>query len=416
VIGANAGRWDPARLRVKSVNVVSENTDPAVRLLILSAGDPESERAFSGSLRSLCRALERRGIVHHKANVNGYTDSFARAPLPIRVLQRVDKRNRIGHYRYSRLAFLRNSRRGRRAAAAHAGFNACLMYGTTFNPALEVPTYCYFDATAAQVCRAGQWTLGRLPKGKAQAVIDYQKRVFDSCTAIFPRSRWAAASVASDYGVPAGKVCVASAGPNHVVDPLPHKAYDAQTILFIGRDFERKGGPLIVEAFRRLREDLPDARLVIIGCTPPLEEPGIEIVGPVSKDSPGGLQRLLEYYSQASLFCVMSSFEPFGIVIVEAQDAHVPCVVPKRFAFTEMVVDAVTGRHVDKDDPALLARVFVELLPNPARLEAMGKAAHEHVRANYTWDVAAQRIHERIQQDLARLEFRGLEFRGQTTK
>ena len=372
-----------------------------LRLLVLCAEDPEGERAFSGSARSLFRALEQRGCVHHKANVLGFTDPFARGGPLMRLLRRLDRLGIEARYRWSDLSFARNSRRARTVAFTHRGYNACLMYGTTFNPRLKAPTYCYFDTTAAQVYRARAWEFSEFSHGHAQRIIAYQRGVFHDCTGIFPRTQWAAESAIGDYGVPPDKVCVAHAGPNHEAAPLPHGPYDGKTILFIGSEFERKGGPLILEAFRLLRSRIPDARLVIAGCSPGLEEPGVEVAGAISKDAPGGLERILTLYSEASLFCIMSRFEPFGIVVVEAQHGYVPCVVPARFAFPETVVDGATGRLVPEYDAGLLADAFAGLLADPARLEAMGKAAHDHARAHFTWQEAARRIHERMRSDLA---------------
>jgi glycosyltransferase involved in cell wall biosynthesis len=385
------------------VRIDADGDPPELRLLILCAGDPDSERAFSGSARSLFQALERRGCVHYKANVLGYTDTFRHPPLPVRAFRKVDKLHLLGKYRYSGLAFHRNSRRAQRVADAHPGFNACLMYGTTYNPRLPAPTYCYFDATTVQVLNAAAWEHKDFSSAQRRHAVAYQQGVFDQCTGIFPRTEWAAGSVREDYGLPESKICIAGAGPNHYAEPLPHAPYDRKRILFIGKEFDRKGGPLILDAFRLVRKTIPDARLAIVGCDPGIREDGVEIVGVINKKHPDGVQRLLTQYSEASVFCVMSTFEPFGIVIVEAQNSFVPCVVPARFAFTETVVDNVTGRHVAEDDPRILADTLTELLLDPARLESMGRAGHAHVRENFTWDVAAERIHTRIQQDLARL-------------
>lgn len=387
---------------LKSEAAAGAGDGPEVRVLVWCAGNPELERTFSGSARSLIQAMERRGIVHAKGNVTaGITDVFSPPPLYVRALTKFDRWRLLGKYRWSRMACEGNSRRARAIARAHPGFNACFMYGTSYNPRLPVPTYCYFDATSAQVFRGAGWEFGKLSERTASRIIGYQQEVFDHCTGIFPRTGWAAGSVRDDYGIAESKITVAGAGPNHYAEPLPHGPYDGRTILFIGREWERKGGPLILDAFRLTRKHVPDARLVIVGCTPPLDEPGVEIVGPIKKDAEGGLRRLLDLYAQASLFCIMSTFEPFGIVIVEAQNSYVPCVVPARYAFTETVVDGVTGKHVAEYDAGQLADAFVTLLRDPARLEAMGKAGHEYVRAQYTWDVAAERIHRRIQADLA---------------
>lgn len=373
-----------------------------IRLMILCAGDPEGERTFSGSARSLFHALERRGVVYHKANYTaGLLDNFGRGGVFTRGLRRLDRFQWAAHYSWSALGHAVNTRRARRIVAENPEFNACLVYGTSLFPEFGVPTYCYFDATTAQVALGRQWSFARFSDRRIKAIIALQRKFFEKCTAIFPRSRWAAESVVKDFGIPPERVLAVGAGPNHYAEPLPHAAYDARTILFVGSQWERKGGPLIVEAFRRARATLPDARLIILGCTPELNEPGVEVVGRISKDSPGGLERILKYYSEASLFCIMSAFEPFGIVIVEAQNCYVPCVAPARFAFPEMIVDGVTGVLVRRDDPVELGDTFVALLSDPARLEAMGQAGHRHVREHYTWDRAAERMCERIRADLA---------------
>ena len=194
------------------------------------------------------------------------------------------------------------------------------------------------------------------------------------------------------------------AGVNHRMTPLTHQFYDNKSILFIGRQFELKGGPLILEAFRLTRKKLPAAKLVIIGCNPAIDETGVEIIGPISKDAPGGLTLLLKYFNEASIFCLMSSFEAFGIAIVEAMQCGVPCVVPAEYAFPEMVVDGVTGRTISEPDPLKLSEIFIHMLSNPDLLQRMGNAGKEHILQNYSWSIAASRIHERIQRDLEKPE------------
>jgi glycosyltransferase involved in cell wall biosynthesis len=171
-------------------------------------------------------------------------------------------------------------------------------------------------------------------------------------------------------------------------------------ILFVGREFERKGGPLILDAFRRTRSKLPDARLVIVGCKPDIHGEGVEVLGLINKEQPGGLEQLLKLYSEASLFCIMSTYEPFGIVVLEAQLAGVPCVLPEAFAFPEMVKNGKTGLLVSQYDADVLADAFCTLLSNPAELAIMGQMAHTHVEQRYTWARAASCICAKIGHDL----------------
>lgn len=380
------------------MTVISEKN--RLKLLVLCAGDPNSEKAFSGSARALIQALERRGCVVHKENVLGLSDPFVKDTSLTRILRRLDLFGLEAKYRLSSYCFDRNTKRAMHIARRRFDFNACLMYGTNFHPKLETPMYCYFDATVAQVAKAGAWAYGLRSAAENNISIDYQKQVFQSCAAIFPRSRYAAASVIEDYGVPEENVSVIGAGYNHNETPLPHDTYENKNILFVGVQFERKGGPLILEAFKRVRKLMPGATLTIIGCNPAINEPGVVVVGRIQKDKDGGLKRILEYYRRASLFCIMSNFEPFGIAVIEAQYSYVPCIVPQRFAFTEMVDDGVTGVHLSKETPEELSQTMLCLLGDPVRLKKMGKAAHDFVQREWTWDKAAERIEKRILQDL----------------
>lgn len=371
-----------------------------LKLLTLCAGDPQNERTFSGSARSLFRALEKQGCIHHTANVLGHFDPFKRGTLPIRILRKIDRFNLEENYRWSKLGCARNTQRAHAAAQQNPGYNACLMYGTNYLPQLNVPTYCYFDTTAAEILRSQAWEFQHFSPLKAQAIIDYQAQVFNHCTTVFPRSQWAAQSCYNDYHLPPEKVCAAGAGFNHQATPPPHAAYDKQVILFIGIDFERKGGPLILEAFRKTQQTYPQAILRIMGCTPAIDEPGVEIIGRIPKDEPGGLDKILQHYSQASIFTIMSHYEPFGIVIPEAAYSAVPCVVPKQYAFTETVQDGITGYHVAEYEPDLLAETFNKMLADPDKLQQMGQAAHQFAKNHWTWDAAATTIHNRILHDL----------------
>lgn len=371
-----------------------------LKLLVLCAGDPDSEVPFSGSSRSLIQALERRGNIAHKANVLGFSDPFTTKKKSTRFPMNFESLGFLANYRHSSICLARNSKRAMRIADKAPEFNACLMYGTRFHPQLEVPTYCYFDATVAQVVKAGGWTYGLRSPAENAVSLEYQKRVFDSCTGIFPRSQYAANSVLNDYSISSEKVTVAGAGYNHNEVPLPHESYDNKNILFIGVQFDRKGGPLILEAFRMVRNVFPDATLTIVGCNPDINEPGVEVVGRIYKDSDGGTRKILEYYSKASIFCIMSSFEPFGIVVIEAQNSYVPCIVPNKFAFTEMVENGLTGVHLTEETPYALSEVMLDLLADPLRLKAMGEAANKFVQRKWTWDKVAERIEKRIISDL----------------
>src|SRR5690606_38592094 len=143
----------------------------APRILFLTQGDPRNDRGFPGAARALVEALERVDAVHAQANVRGLTDPFrVDPPSWLRTMRKFDRFFLEEHFRVSSVAFARNSKRARRIAQANPGYNACFMFGTHFTPAFDVPTYCSFDVTVAQVVDAGAWVYRRLTRSEIRSL------------------------------------------------------------------------------------------------------------------------------------------------------------------------------------------------------------------------------------------------------
>ncbi|MGE9781584.1 glycosyltransferase family 4 protein [Janibacter sp. G368] len=156
------------------------------------------------------------------------------------------------------------------------------------------------------------------------------------------------------------------------VTPLP----DAPIFAAWGRHVPQKGLDLLVEAFAIVREQLPDATLLIGGDGPEHERlrtlagPGVELLGPLDRD---GVQALL---SSARVAVVPSRLEPFGIVAVEAMAAGRGVVwstnggladATGRLGFgadptdTHALAQAMLAAHRDPVDP-MAARAHAESL------------------------------------------------------
>ncbi|MCP4641579.1 MAG: glycosyltransferase family 4 protein [bacterium] len=373
---------------------------PMPQVALASYGDPFSKATLSGTAFSVAEALDRGGWLASRHNAAGFLDPFVPGPPLIRLLRRLDRLSLEERFRWSRPSTWMFSRQAERSLGRASGHNVCLLIGTNFCPRVGVPVYCYLDTTAAQVMCANVWDLTGASNRLRKRAVAFQQEVFDACRCVFTFSRWAAQSVIEDYGVPEDRVCVLGCGANFQEDPPRHGPYDGRTILFVGRDWERKGGPVLLESFRIVRQSLPDARLIIVGRPPPIDEPGVEVVGLLDPNAADSGRRLREFYQQASVFCMMSVFEPFGFATLEAMASGLPCVVPARFAFTEAVVDGVTGFTVDGYEPEAVAGALVTLLRDAERLGTMGEAARARALGEFTWDAVARRMTDRMAEDL----------------
>lgn len=169
--------------------------------------------------------------------------------------------------------------------------------------------------------------------------------------------------------------------------PMPDRAPDPATILFVGRKERYKGYDALRGAARLVWRERPDARFVVIGQRrflgpaplPDLRwsEPGI-----VSE------ARKAEAYARATIFAMPSDHETFGHAYLEAWCAGRPVIAGDIAPLHEVVRDGVDGLHA-ANEPRAVADAILSLLADPARATAMGAAGRARVAERFTWPTIA---------------------------
>jgi glycosyltransferase involved in cell wall biosynthesis len=213
--------------------------------------------------------------------------------------------------------------------------------------------------------------------------------ILRNATLAFTMSSHITRSMVEDYGCEAEKVRCVFVGNNAPVarDVSTGLArYQSKEILFVGVHWERKGGPELLEAFRLLRVKHPEARLTIIGCSPAIAEPGVEVIGRVPP------ARVTEFYQRAALFCLPTKLEAFGISYIEAMHHALPVVGTDMGAIPDFIHEGENGHRVKLGDVSRLAAILDELLSHPAVMQRMGQKSLTLARANYTWDRVGERM------------------------
>jgi glycosyltransferase involved in cell wall biosynthesis len=228
------------------------------------------------------------------------------------------------------------------------------------------PLIVYTDNTILNKINGADPELARSP------ILGLEKRLYREAGTICVAARHVAQSLSDDYGIDASKVKVVYIGANAPPPPpSPPDRYQSRHILFVGIDWERKGGPELVRAFERALVKFPDARLSIVGCNPAVSHPRIAILGRVPKEE---VSRLM---SISSIFCMPSYVEPFGIAPVEASLARLPVVGTATGGILESVVPEKTGILVEPGNVEQLQAALERLLASPELCAAMGAAGYE---------------------------------------
>jgi glycosyltransferase involved in cell wall biosynthesis len=164
----------------------------------------------------------------------------------------------------------------------------------------------------------------------------------------------------------------------------------------VGRQWERKGGPLLLEAFSRVRRIFPDATLTVVATPHSPGGEGVNWVPALNKGNPTERRRLEELFLSASLFCMPSICECWGLVYVEAAQAGLPIAGFDDWAMPDIVEDGVTGKLTANRTAEGLADAIIDLFKDPARMQRLGQAAQRRVRQVLGWEHVVDRMLSRV--------------------
>lgn len=233
-----------------------------------------------------------------------------------------------------------------------------------------------------------------ISKNHIEKAYRYEKDLYDRMDFIFPMSKWLANSFIEDFKADTNKVIPVGAGINLPRIKQPEiKNPDKPIILFVGKDFERKGGYVLLEAFKEVKKKLKNAELVIAGPSHISNLPdGARCEGFISKQSEEGIEKLLTLYSRATIFALPSLYEPFGIAFAEAMAHKLPCIGTNNCAMPEIIDDGINGFIVEPNDSKLLADRICTLLEDHQLREVMGESAYNKYYSNYRWEIVTKKI------------------------
>jgi glycosyltransferase involved in cell wall biosynthesis len=194
-------------------------------------------------------------------------------------------------------------------------------------------------------------------------------------------------SLVGDYGIEASRISVVGGGLQFDGLPAWKPPTADPTILFVGREFERKGGDCLLRAFELVRERAPDATLHLVGPARRPEPPGVISHGRISDRA-----ELAALYRNARVLCLPSRYEPYGLVLIEAMAHGVPCVATNVQSIPEILDSGRAGILVPPDDPAALAEALLQVLTDDELAAEIGEAGRREVERRLTWDHVVDRM------------------------
>ncbi|MEO5567689.1 MAG: hypothetical protein ABIR92_04320, partial [Gemmatimonadaceae bacterium] len=252
-----------------------------MRLLGLSPA-----HVFSGFETAFFDAVAQRGVSIERVSVDvawfKLLATLASARLPRSAWG--NKRDRM--YHTTTAAFRVKSTVARRYVQRHAStVDAVYQVGALWNPlppGSRLPLILHVDYTSLLSKRRGSgW---KRAAGREQDFwVREEKRLYRAATIVLTTTENARSSLINDYGINPTDVVTVGAGvsaPYDRVEPARLPAYDSKRALFVGKGFHGKGLDTLLEAFRKVRAHIPDARLTVVGpLTMPGSHEGVDFLG-----------------------------------------------------------------------------------------------------------------------------------------
>ncbi len=247
----------------------------------------------------------------------------------------------------------------------------------------RIPTVVSIDATPRQIDQLGGSYNHKVQPGMVEsAKRGLHRRCFNDAAALVTWSKWAAGSLIDDYGVDPSRITVIPPGvvPHVWQRQEPRSgADDTVRILFVGGDFERKGGDLLVGAFDRLRQD-PElssdglsVELHLVTSADVPATPSVHVHRGLTPNSP----ELIDLFHRCDIFALPTRGDCTPVVLAEAATAGLPSVATDVGAISESVLDGTTGHLVEPTVESVYEALRLLVLDRDHRLR-LGQNAIDH--------------------------------------
>lgn len=288
---------------------------------------------------------------------------------------------------------VRASWRARRALDASRGHLDAVVFHTQVTSLFSVgvmrriPTLISLDATPINYDSVGEY-YGHRPAG--DGLLDRQKyqlnrRAFHAAAGLVTWSDWARRSLIDDYGVDSERISVLAPGAGRAYFEVgrwrrtgaPEDEDRPVKALFVGADFRRKGGEVLLDCMDESL--LRRCELHIVTQSDVRARPGVVVHRGLSANSP----TLLTLFAEADLFVLPTHADCLGVALMEASAAALPVITTDVGALREAMVPDESGLLIKPGDRQALRAALEALVSDRERRQRMGTAAYALARQKF---------------------------------
>jgi glycosyltransferase involved in cell wall biosynthesis len=370
-----------------------------MKIGIVQRDDTRNVLSSSGTIYSMSQSLERHvGEVVHLGPDRSLTGkAIIRAGQVFNRLSEPILGRRISPIHRDQLARHAAKVFGSRIAEAHCD----ILYAPFASVEIvalstRVPIVYHTDMTWAQGVNYYSIYSNLFETAREQGERLQRKALEKAALSIFP-SEWTAKSATGHYGISPEKVHVVSYGANFAAADVPpaqmalnHSLDSGVKLLWIGVDWERKGGVAAYQCFLDLLERGVDASLAICGCKPDGIEHNdrISIVPFLDKNDPEQRATLSKLFLEANFFLFPTLREAAAIVLCEASAHGLPSIVRNTGGLASVIIDGQNGYLLSESATGKdFSTKIQEILADKEGYANLVRGSRQSYEERLSWDV-----------------------------
>ena len=229
------------------------------------------------------------------------------------------------------------------------------------------------------------------------------------CQLALYASEWAAREAIEYYKADPAKVKVVPFGANiehqnsldSVKSLINSRPSDRCKLLFIGYEWARKGGNVVVEVVKELNKSGLNTELTVVGCQPDLDEevvPFVKVLGVVKKSTDAGKATINKLLAESHFLIVPSRAECYGIVFCEANSFGVPSIASQVGGIPTIIRDDINGKLFDKEaEIQEYCQYISNLLTNYKEYKQLALSSFNEYKSRLNWQVAGNNVREMLE-------------------
>lgn len=259
---------------------------------------------------------------------------------------------------------------------------------------INIPLIAFSDLTYSLCCK---YLRDSTPYRKVLSMHEEEK-FLRQAGAIIYSSDFACKSALSDYDIPSEKIHLIEFGAN-IPDPedvnLEENDTEVCRLLFVGRNWEKKGGPKALESFRLLKKSGFNCELTVIGCHPPKDakDEGLTVIPWLDKSHVVDLIRYDTILRKSHFMILPTVFDAYGIVFCEASAYGIPSIAANVGGVGQPVREGKNGFLLSPDATAQdYANIIRSIFLDKDRYSQLRYSSRQEYKDRLNWEVWASRV------------------------